>query len=127
MTPTPDLDRTQRVDPPAECRECRAELTGATVLADGWAQVWDVLPAMVDEDALRVAAQHVWLRNHDDRAAQRLADTLERAGFDDAMKAALRAEPVLCGDESPVNVLETTSTRPPVSRCRARRTHVPPN
>jgi hypothetical protein len=63
------------------------------------------------------------------RATQRLADTLDTAGFDEAMKAALRGEHVLCGDESPVNVLETTSTRPPQSRWRARRTRsrcVPP-
>ena len=39
------------------------------------------------------------------RAAERLADKLGAAGFDEAMKAALRAEDVLCGDESPVNVL----------------------
>ena len=39
------------------------------------------------------------------RAHQRFADKLAAAGFDDAMKAALRAEDVLCGDETPVNVL----------------------
>jgi hypothetical protein len=38
------------------------------------------------------------------RAHARLARSLERAGFDEAMKAALRAENVLCGDETPVNV-----------------------
>ncbi len=40
-----------------------------------------------------------------DRAAQRLAERLEAAGFDAAMRAALLAEPVLGADESPVNVL----------------------
>jgi hypothetical protein len=39
------------------------------------------------------------------RANERLAQDLEAAGFDGAMTAALRAEPVLCADESPVNVL----------------------
>jgi hypothetical protein len=39
------------------------------------------------------------------RANARLAEDLAAAGFDAKMKAALRAEPVLCGDESPVNVL----------------------
>ncbi|MDQ3763771.1 MAG: transposase [Actinomycetota bacterium] len=39
------------------------------------------------------------------RAAERLAGKLDVAGFDEAMKAALHAEEVLCGDESPVNVL----------------------
>jgi len=40
-----------------------------------------------------------------DRAAQRLAERLDAAGFDEAMRAALLAEPVLGADESPVNVL----------------------
>src|SRR5207244_7537379 len=39
------------------------------------------------------------------RAADRLAGRLGQAGFDQAMARALRAEQVLCGDESPVNVL----------------------
>jgi transposase len=40
------------------------------------------------------------------RAAERLAQRLDTAGFDEAMTTALRGEDVLCGDESPVNVLE---------------------
>jgi transposase len=39
------------------------------------------------------------------RAHERLSDRLEQAGFDAAMATALRAEQVLCGDETPVNVL----------------------
>jgi hypothetical protein len=39
------------------------------------------------------------------RAHERLAEALADAGFDEEMKTALRAEPVLCGDETPVNVL----------------------
>ena len=39
------------------------------------------------------------------RAHARLSERLEAAGFDTAMKAALRAQAVLCGDESPVHVL----------------------
>ncbi|GAA3516014.1 hypothetical protein GCM10023075_78560 [Streptosporangium album] len=39
------------------------------------------------------------------KAHARFADKLACAGFDEAMKAALRAEDVLCGDETPVNVL----------------------
>ena len=42
------------------------------------------------------------------RAHERLADRLEQAGFDEAMRAALRAEPVMCADETPVNVIRTT-------------------
>jgi hypothetical protein len=40
-----------------------------------------------------------------DKANARLARRLDDAGFDDAMRAALAAEPVLAADESPVNVL----------------------
>jgi hypothetical protein len=40
------------------------------------------------------------------RAQQRLADLLDGAGYDEAMKQALRAEPVLGADESPVNVVD---------------------
>jgi hypothetical protein len=39
------------------------------------------------------------------RAQERLADILDVAGFDEAMVAALRAEPVLGADETPVNVV----------------------
>ena len=39
------------------------------------------------------------------RALARLADRLRAAGFDEAMKNALRAEDVLCGDETPANVI----------------------
>src|SRR3979409_1478247 len=38
------------------------------------------------------------------RAHERFAERLEAAGFDDAMRSALVGEPVLCGDETPVNV-----------------------
>jgi transposase len=38
------------------------------------------------------------------RAAQRLADRLEAARFTEALKRALHAEDVLCGDETPVNI-----------------------
>src|SRR5262245_28180388 len=40
-----------------------------------------------------------------DRASQRLALRLGDAGFDEAMQAALAAEPALGADETPVNVL----------------------
>ena len=41
-----------------------------------------------------------------DGASQRLSSRLEDAGFDNAMQAALAAEPVLAADETPVNVLD---------------------
>jgi hypothetical protein len=40
-----------------------------------------------------------------DKASARLSDRLEDAGFDEAMQAALAAEPALGADETPVNVL----------------------
>ncbi len=39
------------------------------------------------------------------RAQERFAQRLEASGFDDAMKAALRAQDVLCADETPTNVI----------------------
>ena len=39
------------------------------------------------------------------RALERFAQRLAAAGFDDAMKTALRAEDVLCADETPTNVV----------------------
>lgn len=158
LTPTPLPDDTRLVDPPAECRDCHDDLSGAVVLADGWAQVWDVLPAVLEKvhyvlprrrcgcgtvncaappfgsagtvsygPNLNAAA--IVLGNEGNvpvertatlihallgvqvstgfvaRAGERLAQMLKRAGFDEAMKAALRSREVLCGDESPVNVL----------------------
>jgi hypothetical protein len=39
------------------------------------------------------------------RALERFAQRLAAGGFDDAMKTALRAEDVLCADETPTNVI----------------------
>ncbi len=39
------------------------------------------------------------------RALERFAQRLEASGFDEAMKTALRAEDVLCADETPTNVI----------------------
>lgn len=158
LTPTRDPDRSERVEPPVQCRDCRADLAGAAVVADGWAQVWDVAPAVVEKTHYALPrrrcgcgatttaappfgragtvsygpnlnAAAVLLGSAGNvpvertamlieallgvevstgfvaRAAQRLAEALDTAGFDEAMKAALRSEDVLCGDESPVNVL----------------------
>lgn len=159
LMPTSDPDRTQWVDPPAQCRACRADLTGGTELAHRWAQVWDILPVVVEKvhyllprrrcgcgtvttaapqfgqpgtvsygpnlnaaatvlgSAGNVPVERAAMLIHTllgvevsagfvARATQRLADTLATAGFDEAMRTALRGEEVLCGDESPVNVLE---------------------
>jgi hypothetical protein len=41
-----------------------------------------------------------------DGASERLSSRLGGAGFDKAMQAALGAEPVLAGDETPVNLID---------------------
>jgi transposase len=41
-----------------------------------------------------------------DGASERLSSRLDDAGFDEAMRAALAAEPVLAADETPVNLLD---------------------
>ena len=43
------------------------------------------------------------------RAHERFAERLQAAGFDDAMSSALTTEPVLCGDETPVNIVRKDS------------------
>jgi transposase len=43
-----------------------------------------------------------------DKAVARVSAQLQKAGFDDAMMAALAAEDVLAADETPVNVLDRT-------------------
>ncbi|SNQ50410.1 transposase [Frankia canadensis] len=155
-------DRSLSADPPSECASCQADLSDAMVLADGWAQVWDLLEPVLEKvewvlprrrcaccrkvtTAAVAGVRHaaaggvaygprlhgaaVLLASEANvpveraatvidallgvpvsagfvaRANERLAGDLQAAGFDEAMKAALRGEPVLCGDESPVNVL----------------------
>jgi hypothetical protein len=158
LSPTPDPDRVERVAAPGACRSCRADLGEAAHLVDGWAQVWDLLPAVLEKTHyvlprrrcgcgavttgqvpfgqpgtvcygpnLNAAAVLLGAEGNVPvervamlmdalygvpvsagfvaRAADRLAQRLDQAGFDQAMTAALRAEQVLCGDESPVNVL----------------------
>ena len=47
-----------------------------------------------------------------DKAVARVSAQLGKAGFDDAMLAALAGEDVLAADETPVNVLDKTAPRP---------------
>ena len=54
-----------------------------------------------------------------DKAAARVSAQLGKAGFDDAMLAALAAEDVLAADETPVSVLDGTA--PPAPRREKRR------
>jgi hypothetical protein len=55
-----------------------------------------------------------------DKAAARVNAQLKAAGFDDAMIAALAAEDVLAADETPVNVLDKSLSRPRAGRGGAR-------
>jgi transposase len=48
-----------------------------------------------------------------DKASSRLSAQLATAGFDEAMLAALTAEPVLAADETPVNVLDRAAAPQP--------------
>ena len=163
----PDPGERKTVDPPAECRSCRAGLSGAEAAGLRWAQVIDAeivrtvtewaLPGLMcpccgmvtfaeppagayqgavsygpllntaavllscygnvpPERAAQVMGMLLgvpvsagWV----DKAAARVASQLGRAGFDEAMIAALAAEDVLAADETPVNVLDKT-VPPPV-------------
>lgn len=159
LEPAPDPDRTERADPPAECRSCGAGLAGAGPAGWGWGEVWDIPPVRLEKvhwllPKLRcsrcgkvtcadpphgragtvsygpgVNAAAVLLGSEGNvpaertamlmsallgapvsagfvaRAHSRLAGRLEAAGFDAAMKAALRAEQVLCADETPVSLI----------------------
>jgi transposase len=51
-----------------------------------------------------------------DKAAARVSAQLGKAGFDDAMIAALAAEDMLAADETPVNVLGRDAAPPPAAR-----------
>ena len=163
LKPEADPDRTERADPPAQCRSCGAGLAGAGPAGCGWGQVWDIPPVRLEKvhwllPKLRCAAcgkvtcadppdgragavvygpnvnaAAILLSSEGNvpaeraamlmeallgapvsagfvaRAHERLAARLETAGFDAAMTAALRAEPVMCADETPVNVIRNTS------------------
>jgi len=49
LEPTSDPDRTERADPPAECRSCGAGLAGAEPAGEGWGQVWDIPPVRLEK------------------------------------------------------------------------------
>jgi transposase len=162
LEPERDPDRTERAEPPAECRSCGAGLAGARPAGRGWGQVWDIPPVRLEKvhwllPQLRcggcgkvtcadppggragtvvygpnVNAAAILLGSEGNvpvertamlmasllgapvsagfvaRAHERLAGRLEAAGFDAAMKAALRAEEALCADETPANVIRNT-------------------
>jgi hypothetical protein len=160
----PDPGRRLRLDPPAECRACGDDLTGASDAGTAWSQIWDVkivpwrieyllprrrrgcttttvarppdggvvngisfgpvlntavvaltgfgnVPTERAADLVEILYGQSVSAGFVDRANTRLAGKLTEAGFEQAMLAALMAEPVLAADESPVQVV-TPATDP---------------
>jgi transposase len=77
-------------------------LNAAAVLLAAYGNVPPERAAQVMGMLLGVPVSAGWV----DKAAARVAAQLGKAGFDDAMIAALTAEDVLAADETPVNVLD---------------------
>ncbi|MCA1682137.1 MAG: IS66 family transposase [Actinobacteria bacterium] len=158
LAPVVTPDRTETLPPPGVCSGCGGGLADAVDVGMSWAQVWDILPivlekvhyllprrrcgcgrtttaappcgapgnvvygpnlnaaaillasegnvplertAMLMQSLLSVAVSTGFVA----RALERFAQRLDAAGFDDAMKTALRAQDVLCVDETPTNVI----------------------
>ena len=83
-------------------------LNAAAVLLSCYGNVPPERAAQVIGMLLGVPVSAGWV----DKAAARVSAQLGKAGFDDAMIAALTAEDVLAADETPVNVLDKTVPRP---------------
>src|SRR5262249_56896607 len=76
-------------------------LNGAAVLLSCYGNVPPERTAQVMGMLLGVPVSAGWA----DKAAARVSAQLRKAGFDEAMTAALSGEDVLAADETPVNVL----------------------
>jgi len=85
-----------------------AALNAAAVLLSCYGNVPPERAAHVMGMLLGVPVSAGWV----DKAAARVAAQLGKAGFDEAMIAALTAEDVLAADETPVNVLDKTAPQP---------------
>ena len=83
-------------------------LNAAAVLLASYGNVPPERAALVIGMLLSVPVSASWV----DKAATRVSAQLGKAGFDEAMIAALAAEPVLAADETPVNVLDKTAPHP---------------
>jgi transposase len=49
LKPERNPDRTERADPPAECRSCGAGLAAGAPAGTGWGQVWDIPPVRLEK------------------------------------------------------------------------------
>jgi hypothetical protein len=158
LAPAVTPDRTETLPPPGECSGCGRDLTDAADAGMSWAQVWDILPIVLEKVHYllprrrcgcgktttasppfgaagnvvygpNVNAAAILLASEGNvpvertamlmasllgtavstgfvaRALERFAQRLGAAGFDEAMTTALRAEDVLCADETPTNVI----------------------
>jgi transposase len=158
LAPTVTPDRTETLPPPNACSGCGGDLSGAADAGVSWAQVWDILPVVLEKvhyllprrrcgcgrtttaaPPLGAAGNVVYGPNVNAaaillasegnvplertamlmasllgtpvstgfvaRALERFAQRLGAAGFDEAMTTALRAQDVLCADETPTNVI----------------------
>ena len=83
-------------------------LNAAAVLLSCYGNVPPERAARVIAMLLGIPVSAGWV----DKAAARVSAQLGRAGFEEAMLAALAAEDVLAADETPVNVLDGTAPAP---------------
>ncbi|WP_326828441.1 transposase [Streptosporangium sp. NBC_01810] len=120
LTPAPKGERTEKTaEPPAECSGCGHDLAGARQVGADWAQVWDIPPITVEKTHWLLPTPACCGCGTTTRAAApfgqagsvvygpnvNAAAIMLLALGDEAMKAALQGEDVLCVDETPVNVL----------------------
>lgn len=119
--PPIELERVHWVLPRRRCGCCGATTTAAVCFGQAGAVVYGpnvnaaaiVLASEGNVPVERTAALMAALLSAPvsagfvARALARFAQRLADAGFDEAMKAALRAEEVICGDETPVNIART--------------------
>ncbi len=85
-----------------------AVLNAAAVVLTAYGNVPPERAAQVMAMLLGVPVSAGWV----DKAGARLAAQLGKAGFGDAMLAALAGEKALAADETPVNVLDTSAPQP---------------
>jgi transposase len=85
-----------------------AVLNAAAVVLTAYGNVPPERAAQVMAILLGVPVSAGWV----DKAGARLAAQLGKAGFGDAMLAALAGEKALAADETPVNVLDTSAPQP---------------